>query len=153
MAKVLLAFFNGIMNGDIPHAMPCFYEAFIHGLREYGNDLLVYHHNCFNTSFSALPKYIKNEIDTFRPDCAILFNNSFYDLSTYYDFPILIYEVDSILYYSNKDILRSSPNRFHYIVTQKTSIDNIKKFLRVQDKYIGYLPFFTAIRNEHLEKI
>ena len=151
MAKILLAFFNGITNSNHPHAMPCFYEAFIQGLREHGNDLLVYHHDRFNASFSVPPKNIKEEIEAFGPDCAILFNNCFYDLSAY-DFPILVYEVDSILYYSNHELLKAKPDRFRYVVCQKASIDSIKSLLGVQDKHICLLPFFTAVKNEPLEK-
>ncbi|MBR5882011.1 MAG: glycosyltransferase family 1 protein [Mailhella sp.] len=151
MAKILLAFFNGIMNADSPQAMPCFYEAFIQGLRENGNDLLVYHHDRFNASFSILPDDIRKEIETFAPDCAILFNNCFYDLSEY-DFPIVVYEVDSILYYSNQERLKANPDRFRYVVCQEESRANIKSFLGVQDKFICQLPFFTAVKSEPLEK-
>lgn len=153
MAKILIAFFNAIDDPANEHGMPCFYESFIHELNQLGCSLLVYHHSSWSDiAKKALPHDIKTEIADFQPDLAIVFNNNFYELSEDFDFPVVVYEVDSILYYQNKDVLRNKPNRFKYIVPQRESIEIIHQELKVDCKNICYLPFFTSVQRENLEK-
>ena len=40
MAKVLVAFYNGVSDEKNPSAMPVFYEAFIQGLDRAGNQVI-----------------------------------------------------------------------------------------------------------------
>ena len=118
MSRIFISFFNAVQHPDDPHAMPCFYESFIKELAERGNELLVMHHHVFSQDFGPLPESIKAKITEFSPDFAVIFNNAFYDLSEHFDFPVYIYEVDSVLYYSNKDVLLAKKDRFRYIVPQ-----------------------------------
>lgn len=152
MAKIFIAFFNGLQKMDAPDVMPCFYECFIKELACRGNTLLIEHHRHFGGRFGSVPQDIKTKIARFAPDFAIIFNNAFYDLSECFDFPIYIYEVDSIEYYSNVDILKKKKDRFHYIVPQSASIDIIHDAIGVSKKNILYLPLFTSVQREVLPK-
>lgn len=154
MAKIFIAFFNAIPQEDhLSNAVPCFYEAFIKELSELGNDLFVVHHNKFFGDYGPLPFELKKEIKQFSPDFALIFNNSFFDLSKDFDFPIYIYEVDSFKYYSNIDILKEKKDRFKYIVPQTSSIALLNNYLGIRKENILYLPFFTAVRKETLPKV
>ena len=153
MSKILIAFFNAIDDLANANGMPCFYESFIQELSALGNSLLVYHHGNWEGRWGKLPFGIKKEIETFQPDVALIFNNNFYDLSEDFDFPIVVYEVDSVLYYKNIDILSQKKGRFKYLVPQRESIEAIHATLEVPRNNIRYLPFFTSIQREDVEKV
>ena len=152
MPRIFISFFNAVHNPADLQAMPCFYESFIRELSERGNELLVMHHHFFGRDFGPLPDKIRNDIAAFSPDFAIIFNNAFYDLSKDFEFPIYIYEVDSVLYYSNKDVLKKKQGRFRYIVPQRCSVESLRQYLGVDQKQVLYMPFFTSIRREEVPK-
>ena len=154
MAKIFIAFYNAIsQENTFDHAIPCFYEAFIAELLNLGNELLIIHHNKFVGNYDPIPTSIKNEIANFSPDLAILFNNAFFDIASIFEFPIYIYEVDSIINFSNLETLKQKKDRFKYIVSQTSSIELIQKVIGVKKEDIFYMPFFTSIRKEKLPKI
>ena len=134
MAKVLVAFHNGIVDEKNPGAMPAFYEAFIRGLDSAGNQVVVYSHGMFGADFGEIDEDIKNEICGFEPDICIIFNNSFFDLAEVVDCPIIIYEVDSPLYFSNKDDIRKKPDRYLYFIFQEESRKVLKEDYGVNEK-------------------
>ena len=145
MAKVLVAFHNGIVDEKNPEAMPAFYEAFIRGLDSAGNQVVVYSHGMFGADFGEIDEDIKNEICGFEPDICIIFNNSFFDLAEVVDCPIIIYEVDSPLYFSNKDDIRKKPDRYLYFIFQEESRKVLKEDYGVNEKQIYFVPFFTEV--------
>lgn len=145
VAKVFISFYNAVLDVNDKHAMPCFFESFIKGLEEKGNSTLVYSHNDPIKMEGFIPKELLTSIKCFDPDVIILFNNCFYDISDQFDCPIVIYEVDSVLYYSNKDKIAKNPNRYYYFVPQTDSIQILNDTLNVDKKNILYVPFFTSI--------
>lgn len=148
MAKVLVAFYNGIDSNDI-NAIPCFYESFIEGLRKAGNDVLV-----FTQPFFGLAEYdnidecpdVKRNIIDFNPELCIVFNYAFCDISDIVDCPIVVYEVDSPIYYGNKSVLRRKKDRFIYFVPASDSINKIKGLFGVDESKIFIVSHFTEIR-------
>ena len=81
MAKVLVAFYNGVSDEKNPSAMPVFYEAFIQGLDRAGNQVMVYSHAAFGIDFGEIDIQTRDSILNFEPDLCIVFNNCFYDLA------------------------------------------------------------------------
>jgi glycosyltransferase involved in cell wall biosynthesis len=150
MAKIFLSFFNAIIDENNPRAMPCFYESFIKGLMSGGNKVLVYPVTRWDYGEGKCPVELLQNIKGFDPDLMILFNNRFYDISSEVDCPIVIYEVDSFLYYINKKVLRENPNRFYYLVPQTDSISVLRRELGVDNNHICYFPFFSEIKPEEL---
>lgn len=153
MAKVFMGFYNGVAIENDPSAMPCFYESFINELKKIGNEVLYCFHSDFSYPFNepASPEFIQ-DLKNFNPDLIILFNNKFYDLSKDFDCPIVIYEVDSFLYYSNKQNLKNNPDRYKFIVPQSSSVKILNEELGIQKKNICYVPFFTSIMPENLSQ-
>ena len=147
MAKILIAFFCGT-SGE---RMPAFYESLIDGLNRNGNDLLIYSHHTFCGEFGDAPENIQEEIRKFQPDIAFLFNNAFYDISEVVNCPIVVYEVDSPLYYSNWDRILAKKDRYNFLVTQTESILYLQK-KGIMEEQIIQLPFFSEIVAEELEK-
>ena len=152
MPKIFIAFYGGKNNPADPQGMVCFYESFTKELAERGNELLVMKHPFFCKDFGSLPENIRKKIADFSPDFAIIFNNAFYDLSENFDFPIYIYEVDSVIYYSNQEVLKKKKDRFRYIVPQTSSINALHAHLGVDKAQILYVPFFSSVQREDIPK-
>ncbi len=144
--NIFISLFSGVNDPLNPYAIPSFYETFIKKLEELGNNLYVYISKTFAKDFNNIPPELFNEIKGFDPDLIILFNNTFYDISKSFDCPIIVYEVDSPLYYSNKETLKENINRYKFIVPQDESINVLKNEFCVLSKNIQKIPFFTEIQ-------
>lgn len=154
MAKILITYFSKLIDKNGQPSKPCFYETFINGMIENGNDVFVIQHDKFNIDFGYLNDInIIKAIRTFDPDIAFIFNNSFYDLSKIFDFPIVIYDVDSPRYFSNKDIIKNNSSRYKFITSQISTVGTLSSQYGVDKKEILRIPFFTAIKNENKPKI
>lgn len=149
MANILVAFYNGIEDEENPNALPIFYESFINGLDEAGNNVYVVAHGHWGGRFEQIDFELEKQIKDFEPDICFVFNNSFYDLSMVVDCPIIIYEVDSPAYYLNKDNLRNKPERYIYFVAQTSSIEIIHKEFGVSMDKIFHVPFFSEIQADN----
>lgn len=148
MARIFISFLNAIKDPVNPHAMPCFYEGFIQNLHNLGNSLLIHSHQAFHQMGDICPPSLLSQIKAFSPELIIIFNNCFYDISKEFSCPIIIYEVDSILYYANKDKIKEKPHRYKFIVPQTDSINTIQSAFGINKKNILYIPFFSAIQAE-----
>lgn len=145
MAKILVTFFNGIDDTENPNSMPAFYEAFINGLDRAGNEVAVFSHKRFGMDFGPIDEDTEKVIKDFAPDICFVFNNSFYDLADVVSCPIVIYEVDSPRYYSNKDNIRNKPDRYLYFICQEDNRKTLVDEYGVKDEHIFLVPFFTEI--------
>lgn len=145
MAKIFLSFYNGISSEDNNEAIPLFYEAFCKGLKQFGNDVLAITHKKWIKEWGVIPDLLLEEIKSFNPDIIILFNNAFFNLSQYFDCPIIVYEVDSPLYYQNREELKNNSFRYIFFVLQETSVSDLQQSFHIPVKNIHILPFFTSI--------
>ncbi len=151
MAKIFLAFYNGIKKSNEKYAMPIFYESFIKGLRDSGNDVFAIMHTDWKANFKKIPENLLNEIKSYNPDLIFLFNNSFYDISNEFDCPIIIYEVDSPLYYRNTDAIKEKPARYKFFVAASTSIEILQDEYNIPKQNIIQVPFFTEVKASKTE--
>lgn len=149
MAKIFVAMYNFARHSDDYTIMPPFYETFISGLRDAGNEVLVYFHKDFYKDFSGeMPSFIKEKVRKFNADLYIFFNNNFWDISKMTDKPILIYDVDSPLFYMNLDEIKANPYRYRFMTIQKNSVGMLKEQVGVDEKYARYAPPFTGIMSD-----
>ena len=147
MARILVSLRNGWRRPDDFNAMPPFYETFLKGLKEAGNDVFCFQHKEYNRDFSMpIPDEMSKIIKQFDPELCILFNNTFWDISELVDCPILIYDVDSPIEYTHRDNLEANPDRYKFIINQKQGADLIKLAFGASDENICYVPFFTDVR-------
>ena len=51
MARVLMAFYNGVEDPTNSNALPAYYEAFVNGLDEAGNEVAVISHRLWGGRF------------------------------------------------------------------------------------------------------
>lgn len=150
MANIFIALYNGVDVNNLSR-LPCFYETFINGLRNAGNAVMVETTNIWNFKKTKCPHQLATAIKNFNPDICFLFNNCFYDISNLVECPIVIYEVDSFLFYQNKEVLYKNPNRFYYFVPQTCSFDVLQNELHVDKRRICYVPFFTDVHSDATE--
>ena len=121
MARIFVTLNNFCRIPEDYCAMPPFFESFLVGLREAGNDV-----KCFQTKAYAattrfkdeIPSEYKNLLIKFNPDLCILFNNNFWDISNVVDCPIIIYDVDSPLEWQLKEALISNIDRYMFVYNQ-----------------------------------
>ncbi len=149
MAKIFIAFFNGIDDPNDVYGVPCFFDAFFQGLINLGNELLVFQSKKFFLNFEKHDDLLKakiKEIKEFNPDLILLFNNSFCDISQEFDCPIIIYEVDSPLYYQNKKSLLKNKDRYKFFVPQTDTIKFLQDEWKINKKNILYTPFFSSVK-------
>lgn len=152
MANVFIAFYNGLRDENNINIMPVFYESFIYGLKSQGNNVMVYHHRLWNKDFEKVPEELLKIIKDFNPTVCFIFNNSFYDLADDLDCPIVIYEVDSPLYYANKEKIKSNPNRYLYFIASSDNKQYLQELFGVLPNRIFRTPFFTSINPENMEQ-
>lgn len=150
MAKIFLSFYNGVQNPADPRAMPLFYESFIQGLKQQGHEIFAFMGATFEHDFSNIPAGLLKQMKDFNPDLIFHFNNYFYDISQEFDCPIVIYEVDSPLYYSNPDRLKQNPSRYKFFVASSSSIEILENDFRVPAANIIQIPFFTQVQAQDL---
>jgi hypothetical protein len=80
MAKIFVALNNMCRLPDDFCAMPPFYESFVNGLKDAGNEVL-----CFQTKIVSghtrcegeIPQELAEMLRAFCPDLCIFFNNNF----------------------------------------------------------------------------
>ncbi|MDR1418592.1 MAG: hypothetical protein LBI80_05530 [Endomicrobium sp.] len=153
MAKIFLSFFNGIQNYGESNKIPGFYESFIDGLKDFGNDVFGYYDYVWHKEFKEIPEELLKEIKDFNPDIIIVFNNYFYDVSKCFECPIIIFEVDSPLYLYNKDKIVSKLNRYKFFVCQTESMEYISNVIGVSKKNIVIVPFFTEVKTKNIPQV
>ncbi len=148
MARILVSLRNGWRRPDDFNAMPPFYETFLKGLRDTGNEVFCFHHKEYNRDFSVpISDEMKSLVKRFNPELCILFNNTFWDISELVDCPILIYDVDSPIEYTHTDNLLSNPDRYNFIINQKQGASLMKEVFNASDENIHYIPFFTDVHS------
>ncbi len=145
-----MSFFNALYDARFPEKMPCFYEAFIKGLQKAGNDVFYYMVPEFVSSdFGRAPLPLLEKIKIFDPDIIILFNNCFYDISDYFSCPIIVYSVDSPIYFSNKNALKHKTSIL-YMVDDEDFFPVLKNDFGA--KKIVLAPFFSEVYAENIEQ-
>lgn len=150
MARIFISFFDGIVDLNNPKAMSCHYESLLTEFKNAGNDILYFDHKIWGKDFGKPPKNFLNQLKKFNPDLIILFDNRCYDISKHFDCPIIIWEADSCLYFSNKEEIKKNPNRFHYIVGQTVLVPKIKELFGITSNNVHYLSSVTSTISEDL---
>ena len=149
MARIFISMQNvaGKMGLNV---MPPFYEAFVNGLKEHGNDVLCFHFNTVRREFvSIIPDSIKNKIINFNPDICIIFNNNFWNMTDWISCPIVIYDVDSPLYFLHGESIKENIERYFFVTSQIESVRLIKELYNAKDNQVAKVPFFSEIQTEN----
>lgn len=149
--NIFISLYSGVNDPNSTNgAIPCFYETIIKDLEKSGHNLFVFVSKQYIANYKSVPRKLLNDVKEFKPDLFILFNNTFYDISKYFDAPIVIYDVDSPLLYSNQNALKSNISRYKFITSQEESITLLEQMYGANKKDILKVPFFTEIQAENM---
>lgn len=147
MANIFISHFAFESPGSSKTITPCYYEGFIKTLLRNGNNILHMHSNDFiynpwngnNILKNIDKKKLYNQISTFNPDIAFLFNNSTVpNLHKHISCPKVIMQADSPQYYSDKEHLKKHAKEYYFscsnneilsLATQLFNCDKNKTFL------------------------
>lgn len=154
MAKIFLSFFNAAPKiGDISGAPP-FYEGFIKGLTDNGNEVMVFQSAKLMSKrvVAGNGQKLKPYLDKFKPDLVIAFNNYGADYAKLVDCPIIIYGVDSPRYYYNPGAIAGNPHRYSYASSIKSDGEYLHSLFGCDISRFKVLPFFSEIRAENIDK-
>ncbi len=144
MSKICISFYNALYNENDLSIMPCWYESFFDELRRLGNELLVFPISKFQIDYKLIDAKIKEKILGFNPNLYITFNNVFFDMD-FLECPIIIYEADTPIYWSNKERLKKNKERYTYAVfgnSEKKEIEN----MGIPSKQIFIIRPFTSVK-------
>ena len=149
MAKVFVAMYNFARHKKDENILPPFYDAFVNGLKNSGNDVLCYFHKEWRKDFSGdIPEDVLSDMRAFDADMYIIFTAHFWDVTKYFDKPVIIYDVDSPTAYNNTIGIKRAPGLHKFISMQESCIPMIRDMFGVPEKNICYIPPFTEIHSE-----
>lgn len=151
MAKIFVALNNMCRLPDNFCAMPPFYESFVNGLKDAGNEVL-----CFQTKIVSghtrcegeIPQELAEMLRVFCPDLCIFFNNNFWDVSKVVECPIVIYDVDSPLEWQNKEAIAENLGRYLFVYNQSQGKEALDETFHPEEKQSCYIPFFSELRHD-----
>ncbi len=146
MSNIVVAIYNPLIRdgGIFPY-----FETFLEGLKKYGNNVLCFEKSAIERKIKeSIPETYLNEIKKFKPDLFIFVNNQFWDISKYFDQPIIILDVDSPNVYANIENLQNN-GRYKYMCITKDGIDLIKNNIFCKNSDIRYLPPFTGVQADY----
>lgn len=151
MPKIFVAMHNFARTSD-PYVMPPFYEAFLNGLKEAGNEVFCFFEN-FSRSFEEeIPHNILKKIKSFDPDLFIFFNNAFWDITAHFDRPIVAFDIDSVNFFKNREKIRKHSSRYLFLTFQKEAAGLIQDLYGASKKSIRKITPFTGIKADPCEK-
>ena len=123
-----------------------YFEAFLQGLIDAGNNVLCFEKFAVELNLrEEIPEQYLQKIQKFNPDFFIFINNQFWDISKYFEQPIIIFDVDSPNVYGNIESLKRN-QRYKYLCIATSSIQLIKDVLECQKLDVRYVPPFSSIK-------
>ena len=151
MAKIFVALNNFCRIPGNYSAMPPFYESFVNGLKDAGNEV-----KCFQTKIVSghkrcegeVPQELAEILRVFCPDLCIFFNNNFWDVSKLVECPIVIYDVDSPLEWQNKEAIEENLDRYLFVYNQSKGKEILDETFHPEEKQSCYIPFFSELRHD-----
>lgn len=150
MANIVFAMHNFLLRPNSSYACPLYYSSFVNGLLSSGNNIL-----CFNINYrqnnntEEIPQEYLSKIKNFSPDLFIFSDNQFWDVSNYFDVPIVFLNVDSLEHFRDIDKIKKNPNRYFYFEGQIDSINKNIKLLNCKESKILLLRPFTEIKSDN----
>ncbi|MBP3688014.1 MAG: glycosyltransferase [Alphaproteobacteria bacterium] len=152
MSKILVSFPAENINGK--YHFYAFYEGLITALKRNGNDVYYMAANEFIENYSARTNDISSSLDAdkldkyikkINPDLVISFNNFRYKkLHTLLDCPFVVWGVDSVPFFSDKENLKQFPNRYLFFANNEEDIRPLRDAFNPES--ISLIRFATDIR-------
>lgn len=162
MAKILVLFYQPIIDYDNKNGLICFYESFITELSKLGNEILCINYcNLKDYSDSECLKLTQegrallcDKIKCFNPNLIFAFNNQITEeIIKNTNCPICLMDADGVDLFVNKRFINLFRERYFMYSFYKGWEDEKYKNLGVKSNKIIFLNMATSIKNEKLEKV
>lgn len=160
MSKILVIFYQQIFDNDLNN-FSIFYESLVKELSGYGNEVKIINNvllkeNWVSEEVNILPKnkeILIDDLKKFNPDLIISFNNQiFQEIIVNTNCPILIFQADSIDFFTGKQLIRQYLDRYYFATfCGNLEMDKIRS-LSFEDKKILNLNLSTSVKNEKIAK-
>ena len=157
MANILICCSGNKIGGDSLHIFP-FYEGLMNALSRNGNNVSYIIINEFVRDYNSRTNELLPQINTYQLndylknknfDLIICFNNvSIRGFLQNSDIPYIIWGVDPISVYADKNEILKNVDRYIFAGNNEEDCDNIKKFFN--PKNLEVLRFATDIRTENI---
>lgn len=138
MAKVLISLSGNKVDATSDYNIFPFYEGLINALSRNGNEVQYMIVNEFVQSYTSRSNILssrisKNDLDSYISeqgfDLIIAFNNAIYDgYPQKSDIPFLVWGVDPISVYADKEHLKNNHDRYIFAGNCEDDLINIKNF-------------------------
>lgn len=158
MARVLLSF-SAHLYFQGSFQLGCFYSGLVDAMSEQGNEVMVINsaeflHNSWNSMRQNLPGYfakkdIIDRVKTFDPELVIAFNHSIpIEVEEACHCPIVIWDVDSVDFLSDKDYIRSNIDKYTFFDLSRDGAHQTVKQLGAKPGNVHVIRAATAIKAE-----
>ena len=161
MPKVLISFYQSIIDIKNPNGIICVYESFAKELSNFGNEVLCVNLMPFkNYNDSVLTKLLNSQkeklvsrIKKFKPDIIFTFNNQICkEIIDNTSCPICLTDADGINLFANKDFIKTYNDRYYLCSFYEGWEDNQYSSLGFENDKIMFLHMATSVKNEKIEK-
>lgn len=162
MARILIIFYQPIIDVKDAYGLICFYESFAKELSQNSNEV-----KCLNTHF--LKQYTENEItlldceekekfikqiQNFNPDLIFSFNNQITkEIIKITSCPICVFDADGIDFFAGKNFIKKYKDRYFMCSFYKGWEEDKYQKLGFEKHKVMFLHSATSLKNEKLEKI
>ena len=156
MADIVFIFhdFWGCKRGN-EYVYPPFYDAWINELKNNGNNVYCYIRPIVQKRFDFSTKIdseLLKELQQINPDLFIIVNNQFWDITDHFDCPILLYGVDSPIFFNKSNLTSKNTDRFKFVVQQACEIELVKEMYKVKNDAVDLIFPVTSIKNTNAQK-
>ena len=156
MARILLSF-SAHLYFEGSFQLGCFYSGLIKAMKDEGNELLIMNsaeflHNSWNCMAQNLPTYFNKEnivttVKNFNPDLVITFNHCIpIEVEEACNCPIIIWDVDSVDYLSDKSYIKSHIDRYTFFDLSKDGAQQAVKQLGAKPDKVHVVRAATSIQ-------
>lgn len=161
MANVVITHFSGIISSS-QFQSSNYYDGLVSALQEQGNNVLQVITSDFlarpwggsNETYSkGLQQHLISQIQKFKPDLIISFNNSsIRNLEKEVSCPIILWDADSFEFFNDKDEIIKNQDRYHYFAYSQKGLDDYNKYITSSNAIKLRVPSATHIKREDLDK-
>ena len=117
MAKILITFYQTLIDESKNNALICYYESLANELKNCGNEVLFFNMAYLPTEkIKSCLKFATEKIKEFSPDVIFTFNNRITkEIIDVTNCPICLFEADCADFFVNTQLIKTNLDRYYLI--------------------------------------
>ena len=155
MAKILITFYQTLIDESKNNALICYYESLANELKNCGNEVLFLNMAYLPTEkIKSCLKFATEKIKEFSPDVIFTFNNRITkEIIDVTNCPICLFEADCADFFVNAQLIKTNLDRYYLINFYNDYLLDKYLSLGFEKNKICTINQATSVKNEKLEKI